>query len=160
MNKQLESEVIRKFHELVERGDLADDIKIVYCVAGGMPVERVEEELKLSGSGKAEVMVRDMLKSMPTQEVSTELGRDESQYLFQEIGRGLDSLATRSEARFLPDSLVGSITIQVEGEETTLYFLADEEERISQNKPITSQMAEAIQHVTKISHKLLKKGKE
>lgn len=152
-------EMIRKFRERVDRKSLTEDVKFVYRMAGGMPSERVEEEFRLSGSGKANMMVRDVLRSMPAQRVSVELDHAETLDLFQKIGQGLDRLVPRSEARFLPDSLVGSITFEVGGDEATLYFLADEEERLAQNKPIAPQMAEAIQQVRGISQQLLKKGR-
>jgi hypothetical protein len=156
MSNLSEWEIKQKFRERVDQGDITEDIKVIYQIQGGMPSERIEEEFRLSGNGNAKVMVRDMLRSIPTQEVSVELDRDEAYSLFQKIVPGLDSLVPRSEAHFLPDSLVGSITIQIDTEETTLYFLADEEERMSQDKPITPQMAEVIQGFTEISKRLIK----
>jgi len=160
MSKQLESKTIKEFRELVAKGNLNDDVKVVYRIEGGMPHERVEEELRLSGSGKVNVLARDMQKSKLSQEVSTALDRPESQYLFEKIGGGLDSLIPRSEARFLPDSLVGTITIEVKGEKITLYFQPDEEEQLRQNRPIPPLMAEAIQRFKGISQRLLKKEME
>lgn len=160
MSKLSEFEIAKKFSERVERGDLTEDIKVIYRISGGMPSQHVEEEFRLSGSGKAKVMERDVLRSIPAQEFTGEIDRAETGKLFQAIVPCLDSLVPRSEAHFLPDSIVGSITIQVGGEEATLYFLVDEEERMSQNKPIAPQMTETIQHFTEIFKRLMKKGKE
>lgn len=160
MSKLSESEIIQKFREGVGRGTLTEDIKLFYRITGGMPSERVEEEFRLSGSGKAKVMAQDVLRSMPTQEVSGEINQAETRDLLQQLGSGIDSLVPRSEANFLPDSLVGSIIIEVGGEKATLYFLADEEERLAQNKPISPKMTDAIQRIGKISPRLLKKGRE
>ena len=160
MSKASEFEIVRKFRERVDLGDLAEDLKVVYRLAGGMPSERVEEEFRLSGSGKVSVKVRDILRSIPAKEVSREFDQAETRDLFQRIGPGLESLLPRSEARFLPDSLVGSITIEVGGEEATLFFLADEEERLAQDKPIAPQIVELIQHIQGTSQRLLEKRKE
>jgi hypothetical protein len=153
------SEIIRKFRERVDLKDITEDLKVVYRIAGGMPSERVEEELQLTGSGKARVKERDVLKSIPAREVSRELDESEVIDLFRKVGPGLDSLVPREEARFLPDSLIGSITIEVDGEETILFFLADEEQRLAQDKPIAPQVAEVVQHFRGISQRLLKKGR-
>src|SRR5574341_327936 len=157
MSEIPESEIIRMFRESVKRGDFKDDLKISYNVSGGMPHQRIEEEFVLSGTGKAITKKQDVLRSIRIPQVSAKLDRTEVLDIFQQIEQGLDSLVTRSKARFLPDSVVGSITIEVKGEKTTLYFLADEEERVNQNKPISSQMAKAIQNFTNISQRILKK---
>ena len=80
--------------------------------------------------------------------------------MFRLIGSGLDGLFPRSQARFIPDSVVGSITIEVGEEKETLYFLADEEDRVAQDKPIDPQMTEAIKRIRLISQQLFKKTKE
>lgn len=160
MSEPLESKMIRKFREHLDRESLTEDIKVVYRIAGGMPHERIEEEFRLSGRGKAKVMMRDVLRSIPAQEASGELDQAETRDLLQQIGAGLDSLVPRSEARFLPDSVVGSITVEVGGEETTLYFLPEEEERLAQDKAIAPQMTEVIRRISQISQRLLKSKKE
>jgi hypothetical protein len=160
MSEPLESKMIRKFREHLDRESLTEDIKVVYRVAGGMPHERIEEEFRLSGKGTAKVMMRDELKAIPPQEAYGELDQAETRDLLQQIEAGLDSLVPRSEARFIPDSVVASITVEVEGEETTLYFLPEEEERLAQEKPIAPQMTEAIQRIRQISQRLLESKKE
>lgn len=156
----LKSKVIKKFRERVDSGALTEDVKVTYRIAGGMPSQRVEEEFRLSGSGKSKVVSRDILRSIPTQEGSGELDQNETRELLRKIGSGLDGLVPRSEAHFLPDSVVGSIIIEVDGEAETLYFLAEEGERLAQTKPISPLMTEAIQQIRKKSRWLLKKGKE
>jgi hypothetical protein len=146
MNKR----ILQEFCDRVDRGDFNDDIKITLKISGGMPHERVEEQVRLSGSNRASVMDLSALKA----ETTVELDRVENQELFQKVRAGLDGLVPRSEARFLPDSLIGSITITVNGEEEILYFLADERERISQNKPIVPGMVEAISQLQRIQQRL------
>lgn len=156
---------LREFSDHVDRGDLVDDIKIVYRVSGGMPheshepaeealVEEELEEFRLSGGGTADVVLRRSTpEEIPTRVLSTELDRAESQELFRRIKSGLNGLVPRSEARFLPDSLIGSITVEVGGEAETFYFLADEEERISQDKPVAPEIIEAVRSFEEISRR-------
>jgi hypothetical protein len=89
---------------------------------------------------------------------SAELAPAEVQSLLAQVGQGIDSLVPRSEARFLPDSVVGSITLEVDGEQATFYFLVDEEDRLSQNKQIAPAMAEAIDTFSHLSEQLLQRG--
>ena len=144
--------VIQKFHERIDRGNLTDDTKIVYRVAGGFPHERIEEYC-LSGSGTATLLRQDRLNSIPRQELSTTLDQTESRELFQQIRSGLASLIPQSQARFLPDSVVGSLTVEVDGERETFYFLPQEEDRVAQNKPIAPQIVEAGKHFREIAQR-------
>jgi hypothetical protein len=160
MSEALESKIIQKFRQHLDRESLTEDIKVVYRVAGGMPHERIEEEFRLSGKGTTEVMMRDELKAIPAQEASGELDQAETRDLLQQIEAGLDSLVPRSEARFIPDSVVASITVEVDGEEVTLYFLPEEEQRLAQEKPIAPQMTGAVQRIRQISQRLLESKKE
>ena len=156
MNGPPESEIIQKFRNSIASGDLSSDVKVVCRVSGGMPSERVEEAFTLHGDKKLNVSSRRMLGTAVPQEASEELEETETRELLQQIGAGLDSLVTRSEARFLPGSLVGTITIEIEGEEATLYFLADEEEQQSQGQPLAPEMNQAIQRISDVSNRLLK----
>ncbi len=159
MAKPSKLELIRKFHEDVEQRRLTNKTKVVYRVSGGMPSERIEKEYSFSGNGKADVMVKDSLKAIPSQKISSKVDQAEIYELFHKIQSGIDSLVPRSEARFLPDSVVGSITIEVKGEDVTLYFLADEEERAAQDKPVAPKIVEATRQVMEISDRLLKAGR-
>jgi hypothetical protein len=157
MTGSREAKVIQKFREYVASEALPENVKVTYRVSGGMPSERVEEEFTLSSDGKATVATRDVLDTAMPQEASSELQTSEVRELLQQIGEGFEGLVTRSEASFLPDSLVGTITIEVDGEGVTLYFLADEEERQVQSKPITPQMSQAVQRIRTMSRQFLKK---
>lgn len=160
MSEPREEQVIQKFRGLLARGEFPENIRVVYRVAGGMPSERVEEEFELLGSKQVKVRRRSMLDTAIPEEASTELEQAEVLELLQQLGTGLDGLVTRSEARFLPDSLVGTITIEVEGEEATLYFLADEEDRLAQEKPIAPELSQTIQRISTVSQRLLQKDED
>lgn len=151
-----ESRIIRKFRERLDRGNLTDDVNVVFRIAGGMLGQRIEQEFILSGSGEAKTMLRDVLRSVETVKTSSKLDRAETRDLLRKIASGVDSLVPRSEARFLPDSVVGSVTIEVDGEKTKLYFLAGEEERAARGKKISPEMTDAIRLIKKKSQQLLK----
>jgi hypothetical protein len=143
--------VMQKLHERLDKGTLSDDIKITLRVAGGMPHERNEEEYIVYGSGRTILSMKDVQKM----EFSAELNKSILTDFFRRLEEGLDSLATRSNARFLPDSLIGSITIDVAGEKTTLYYLAKEEDQAIQRQQIAPQINEYLQHLRKMYKKCL-----
>ena len=153
MSNSIESEAIQKFRERLNQGNLAG-INLTYRVSGGMPAEgRIEEEFSVSGNNLA--TVRSVAETNLPQEASAEFAPAEVQSLLAQVGQGIDSLVPRSEARFLPDSVVGSITLEVDGEQATFYFLVDEEDRLTQNKPISPAAAEVIDTFSHLSQQLL-----
>jgi hypothetical protein len=126
-----------------------------------LPEERFEEELSLSGSNEAESRFVDERTAGLTREASTELSGAETQQLFQGVASALDGLVSSSEARFLPDSSIGSITIEVGGEVETLYFLADEGQRQGQDEVNAPRMPEALKPLEETSRRLLaERGEE
>ena len=154
------SELSERFRELVARGDLRPDVKVVYRISGGMPEERIEEEFRLSGSSDAESRFADQRTAEAAREVSAGLDSAETQQLFQGVASGLNELVNRSEARFLPDSSIGSITIEVGGEQETLYFLADEGQRQGQDEASAPQRPEALQPLEEAARRLLAERSE
>lgn len=169
MSEPVEARIVRKYRELLGRDELTGDIKITYRVAGGMPHQRLDHEFSLSGTGEATVKMQDASKSMAPEEASRTLDRVETRDLLHEIDTSLDSLVPRSKARFLPDSLVGMITLEVGGEQTTLFFLADREQRLareaeslpSEEKPKAAEriaaapLTRTMQRIGAVSKRLL-----
>jgi hypothetical protein len=155
------SELSERFRERVARGDLRQDVQVVYLISGGMPEERIEEEFRLSGGSEAESRFVDERTAEAAREVSAQLDSAETQQLFQRVASSLDALVSRSEARFLPDSSIGSITIEVGGEQETLYFLADEGQRQGQEEASAPRMPEALKPLEETSRRLLaERGEE
>jgi hypothetical protein len=147
----MSDQAIQRFNQYVDLGNLTNDVKVIYRVSGGMPHEAVEQEFVVSGSGSANLTGRSASGSISPQTFGINQG--ENREIFGLIRSGIDRLPTRSEARFLPDSSVGTITVEVNGEAETFYFLADEADRAVQNKPIPSEISEAIQRLTEISQR-------
>ncbi len=144
--------LIQRFHERIDRGNLTDDIKMIYRVQGGLP--RIEEEYRLSGSGTATLLRDDPLYSIPRQEFSTTLDQAESRELFQLIISGFTSLISQPQPPFLvPDSVLGSLMLEVDGERATFHFIWQDVTGTAQYKPID----EAVERFRAIAQRLQKR---
>lgn len=156
MSDAQENAVIREFRDRVA-GRNFEKVNVLYRVSGGMPSERgIEEEFQILGRGAA--AVRSTAQDGVSRQVEAPVSRAEVQDLYVQLEQGIESLAPRSAARFLPDSLLGCVTIEVDGKQAALYFLADEEQRREQQKPIPPAMSEAIRKISRLSADALEKG--
>ena len=91
MEEPAESRVIRKFRQRLERGELTENVKLMYRVEGGMPSQRLEEELRLSGRGRAYARRLDVLQSIPDEQVAADLDPDEVAGFLREFESTLNS---------------------------------------------------------------------
>jgi hypothetical protein len=122
-----EAQLISELRELLARDELTGDVTVVYGVSGGIPgTAGGAGNLKLAGDGSLEAPGEPAVRLDPS----------ETRQLLQEVVSSLDSMVTRAEARFLPDSTVGWVKIGLRGNEATMYFLADEEQRHGQDARI------------------------
>lgn len=157
MPQEFESKAIRQFRERAGQGDF-DGIRVTYRVSGGMPAEEsqepIEEEIRISGDSTT--TARALTRGGIVQEAAARLEPGEIKQIFEQLAQGIDSLVPRSKARFLPDSMVGSITVEVEGEQMPLFFLADEKDRVRQGKPIAPAAADAINRLARLSRRVLR----
>jgi hypothetical protein len=153
MGDRSEFELIGEFREALAQGELTDDLTVDYELSGGMPSEDLEQaslaadvptSLRLTGNGRLTV----------PREAPVQLDPSETRELLQQVASSLDKLVPRAEARFIPDSTVGSVKIGVRGAEATLYFLADEGQRRGQEKAIAKGAAEAIRPLRELSRRL------
>ena len=157
MSEREESEVVAKFRRAAERGELGD-IRVVYRVSGGEPGERIDEEISLSGADSASLRARDELRPSAAAEVAERLDAEEARSMYQETASALEGMVPRSEARFVPDSTVGMVTIGVGGEEETLYFLADEGQSYGQQERIARGAPRAAGAMREIARRLRQRG--
>jgi hypothetical protein len=120
-----------------------------------MPAEgRIDEELSLSGrTSAAELRVLEPGRESRT---SSAAAPEELLGAMRQLESGLDTLVTRSEARFLPDSTVGSFTIEVAGREETLFFLVDEDQEMAHVKRVSSAIRGAVRELSRIADRLRK----
>lgn len=151
--------VAREFSTRVERGQTSD-VTVVYRVAGGMPSERRVEEVVVRGDGKVEGRLSDRLQDIPMREVSLELDEAEAAELLRTLSAGIGRLAEEAAVGFPPDSLVGSITIEVEGASVTFYFLPDEGERARHGKRLPPEATRAVERFQRLSERVFAQGRK
>jgi hypothetical protein len=148
-----EDEVIRKLQERVASGELSG-IDVSYRLTGGAPGEQLlEEELRVSGRGPVQARLR-MAAGAP-QESSERLAIPELTILLREIGEGVGELIPRSEARFVPDSIVGQVSLKVEGQEASFFFLPDQEQAKQQGKVLSSRAARSVNALDRLRTRIL-----
>lgn len=138
---------MRAFRERVDGNDLAQT-KIGYRVAGGMrnepglpPLPPPDEVLTVEGEGTARVRSGDLIVG------EARLDKEVVASLFERVRASMPVLVPRSEARFLPDSVIGEITIDVAGEQQQLYFLIDDETEQPPGEPGLTGMRLALRDV-------------
>jgi hypothetical protein len=150
-------EVLSKFRRKLADQD-TEGLRVHLQIAGGMPGEQYSrQEVTLLGARRVKVLAEGA-DGAPGEAEST-LDEAKAYELLQKLGDGADDLVDRSEARFIPDSVVGSVTIEVDGEETTLYFLADEEEREAQRQYLSPATAEALDQLADFARRALDQGR-
>jgi len=142
--KNLDTNLIKKFKTKI----LSDDFKntrIIYRVKGGAPSERIEKEVVVNADGKVETIINeDQLKVLSNGKKSITIKDTEVKNLFKEVTNFIDQLAA-DDSKFLPDSMIGSLSIQIEDKRTTIgYFLEEEEERKVQNKFVGPNLSNVI----------------
>lgn len=149
-----DDQVLESFRAKVARGDTSG-IRVTMQVSGGMPGERHLNRSVTLGEG-VRASVRSTGNGDPEPaEASGEVDEEALADVLSKLGEGVEGLVPRERARFLPDSLVGSVTLEVDGETTELFFLADEEDRITQGKPIPPAAAEALDDLRRLGDRML-----
>jgi len=147
--------VIREFRRSVESGNI-DNLKIVYKVSGGPPGNQIVKEIIIPGfKEEIELNIKDQsdqFTEMSNAKRSLRQDSTEKHSLFKQIASDMQDLTSLSKPIFLPDSVVGSLTIQTENnEDNTIYFLVDEVDRKIQNKPIPPGIANVIKDLERIT---------
>lgn len=151
-----ENEVVQEFVSRVQRGEL-NGVNIVHRVSGGIPGEtNVREQMTIMGGARAEA--RRETTGMPAAKASTNVDATQIEELFNKLAHGVSELVPRDQARFLPDSAVGSITIEIGSQSTTLFYLADAEDRRDQEKPLSPETSEALEGLARLSRNLFEKN--
>lgn len=157
MTTALERKILDEFKKRVDDGELREDLQVTYRVSGGAPSKWREEEVRLTGSGRQSARVDDDLQPAAAAKARGKLGKDETLGLMRQIVAGLDGLIPRSEARFVPDSVIGSVSIELGGEQADFFFLADEDERLAAKQALAPELTTLIRTMKKVSDRALKK---
>lgn len=128
---------LRLFRERVDANDLAQT-KISYRIVGGLrhepglpPLPPPEQVLAIDGGATAGGGTARLL-SGDTVVDEAPLAAGEIASVFEQVKANLPTLVSRADAKFVPDSVVGEITVEVEGEQESLYFPIDGQARPQQ----------------------------
>src|SRR5215217_1665370 len=85
--------------------------KITYRVTGGPPTRRVENILEISGTGSVTYHMFDELKERRVETYKLSLSTERVGEIFRELLESRLLVDVDTGGGFLPDSLVGSITV-------------------------------------------------
>ncbi len=158
MPNTIEDEAIRQLQERATRGEL-NGIEVTYRVSGGAPGEQlVDEELNLSGPGQVNARVRTPAAVM--RESSANLSAPEMKDLLLQITEAAGELIPRSQARFIPDSIVGQIWLKIDGQEVSFFFLADEEQAKQHGKVLSPKAAAAVGSLMRLHKRIMQLQEE
>jgi hypothetical protein len=93
--------------------------------------------------------------SAASQESSENLPAPEMKNLLVEISEGVGELIPQSEARFVPDSIVGQVSVRVDGQEASFFFLPDEEQAKQQGKVLPPKAARSVSALSRLHKRIL-----
>jgi hypothetical protein len=107
---------------------------LTYRVSGGPPGKRLSTELRVSGMGDVTYQQSDELRGQRAIRAKTTLPTEEVRALFRQVRESSLLEHQDTGAGFLPDSVIGSISIESRDARITYYFLAEEHQQQSQGK--------------------------
>ena len=158
MPNSIEDHVILMLQERATRGELKG-IDVTYRVSGGAPGEQlVDEEVHLSGLGPVTAQRRTPVAEM--RKSSEKLALPEIKELLLQIGEGAGELIPASQARFIPDSIVGQISVKIDGQEASFFFLPDEEQAKQHGKALSPKAARSVEGLMRLHNRILQLREE
>ncbi len=107
-----EGVVLAEFLAAVGSGETGAPVVIIYELFGGMPSQKLHKKLRVYRDGTAHATYLDVPRGIELREATTRLPDEETAAFFRATGSGFESLVPRSEAAFVPDSVVGILTLQ------------------------------------------------
>jgi hypothetical protein len=125
MMRQQDLRLVERLRDRV-RGGTTRGLRVTLRIAGGMPEERLDHRLVLEGDGVASLDVSDTLDPARSFSRRESLNPAAAAELWAEIERRVDRFASRGRAAFVPDSLVGSARLEVDGDVVDLVFAPDQ----------------------------------
>lgn len=149
----MKQRVARAFAQRVQQGNLGTEVQIVYRVAGGMPSQRVEYEIALDSASGARIAALDARLTRTTRRLSIPPEALDIPGLFADVSNGLQSLHPESRHTFPPDALVGSMTIRVDGDEETFFFVPEAEKRRKPGREVVPSMDRALQRLWSLARR-------
>lgn len=114
--------VRQKLQDGLAAASLPKSMRLRFRLSGGMPSQRLDDEFTLTGDGQVTAHRRNLLVETKTYTGRRRLEEQETRQIFRDLLDGLDHLIRPEDAAFLPDSVVGSVTLEAGGESLTYYF--------------------------------------
>jgi hypothetical protein len=156
----MEERVAKTFMSRVKQRDFGRSLTVTYRVLGGMPSQRVDFTVAANPVDGIKVAAYDARVSREIKRESFTPETFNVPGLFEKLSAGLHSFASASQAAFLPDALVGSITINVDNREETFYFAPEEEKRKAHDWRVAPQADEALRQFWSIAKRVSGSQKE
>lgn len=152
MANETERRILKKMEQHIDRGELAA-IALTARQGGGV-VSPHKRETVLSLSLGRGARLRRSLAGAVDRRGEAAVDADEMKSLLAEIQNGISSLIPRSKARFAPDSALGSITLEIDGETADFFYLLDPKIREKYGQTLSPAMEQALQRLSRISERM------
>jgi len=136
--------------------ELTSKDKIVHIISGGVHGQRYESYIEVLGNGSVTHNLKDESRGV-TETHSTTLDVKALKNLFTEIARSKLLDLRDVGGPFLPDSTVGSITLEIGGKKTSYYYLADQEERRDQRATLKPEIATIHSSLQRVAQRATKR---
>jgi hypothetical protein len=156
---KIREEMKAKIKAIVEEKRKPDTkVKITHRISGGVPGQRYNWKVEIVGDGKVSYEIKDEM-SRKDEKYATSLPEKNIKNLLKDIrSSGLLDLS-EAGGDFLPDSLVGSITLEIDGKTTTYYYLADPDQRRRQEKILKQPIAAIDRNLRRVATVAKKRDK-
>lgn len=151
-----DQELVRKFVDRARTTQSTEGLTATYRISGGAPGDTIDEHVEVTRDQSVRVRVRDETAAGRSGDAESTLAEGETGDLYRVVADALPHMTSRDEARFLPDSLVGSMTIEVDGETTTLFFDADRDRLPEETSETPPALTEAVERIDRLATELLR----
>ena len=153
-----DQEVVHKFVDRARNTQSTDGLTVTYRISGGAPGDSIDEHVEVGGDQVIRVQFRDEVVTSRSGEAESTPSGGETMELYRLLADALLHMTSREEARFLPDALVGSVTIEIDGQTSTLFFDADRDELHARGLEDSPALTEAVEGIRQLTGELLSRG--
>jgi hypothetical protein len=113
-----------------------DQAAIVYRVSGGPPGTRLETTLRVSSVGEMTFEHVDELRGERQPRIVAKISLAEAMRIFRDVSESQLLDQDDTGGGFLPDSVIGSVSVESSAGQVAYHFLADEQQRRWQHKEL------------------------
>lgn len=134
--------------------------RLVYRINGGPPSKRLEAALEMTADGRVRHELLDEMKTPEREVTEKRIPPSEARKVLRDVLRSGLLDEPRPPVGFLPDSLVGSVTIESGDASFTHYFLAADRQRRQQNRPLSPPIKQLRPRLEKLRAELIGKRRQ